>query len=395
MIDFRKQVRKQGNFWVKGRIKAEGHVNLPFTIAGYDRTSGWKIETSEARWNASSLSANVWCDDKSWAQFRCSVVDIFDFGHFKRKAKGETRKEIEKQLSCYEASCLRKPGLRKLAESEFESGLNEFVDKTITSVGPWAAALLGDESLVANLAGLARDMKLGLSRVKITDRGLGLDASVSVDSAWLGAHTPELHTPRRGLSNKGSFVVSFVAINRILAEITDRPFCTKVAPELRRLGLLGEDRTTRKNECALAAEFLGGENTLFGWTGLVPAPDFVLPLRVRPLDRTDIELYIADARPFVPTGDTAMGVFARIERRLARRPGGTWTVSSSGKPESTLQVALEAMPTGTAPASAWVRTRYDSISQLIDPRSGRTRPRGSTAQRAGIGEPSRKRLQRS
>ena len=282
------------------------------------------------------------------------------------------------KLSCLEPGCIRKE-----AQIKIEAGLDEFTERTVKQAGPTAAALLGDESMLSNLAGLAREMKLGLSRVTVTDRGRGIDASVSVDSAWLGAHTPQLYTPRRALSNEGSLVVSFAALNRMLERFFDRPFCTEVAPELQRLNLLGSRQGTTSDVCAsFAAELLGGDGTLLGWTGLVHDPDFSLPLKARPLRRNDIELYVADARPFEPVGHTAMGVFARLARTLERRVGGKWTLSSSGRPGGTLRVVLEAISTSTKPASERVRARYDSLAQLVDPRPGATTPAWLNVERA-------------
>ena len=366
-IDF----RKLGTFWVKGTIKVTGPITLPFAITKFDPKCGWTVKTDKVLREGNLEVKDVDCDSPSWwGRIACDVYGAISFGGVTRAAKESAKEALEVELSCRTKGCIR-----KLARDRLEAALDGITERVIEQTGPTAAALLGDASMLANLAGLAQEMKLGLSRVEITDRGRGLDASVSVDSAWLGAHTPELYTPRRALSNEGSLVVSFVAFNHVLAKFFDRPFCTEVAPELRRLGLLGLNQETTKDVCAsFAAELLGGESTLLGWTGLVHDPDFSLPLKVRPLGRKNIELYVADARPFAPVGHTAMGVFARLERTLARRVGGKWTLSKSGRPGRTLRVALEAMSAGTGPASERVRARYDSLAQLIDPRPGAATP---------------------
>ena len=364
--------RGEGSYWVTGTFRTAGRITIPFAVTGFDRHRGWQVETGNVRWNGGDLHINdIECDEDGWvAQAFCAALNVFDvFGFFESAAKAGIRTIADQQLSCSEPKCIR-----ERARVQIKAGIERLVERATKEAGPFVATLLGDASLLANVSGLAKEMKLGLSRVKITNRGRGLDASISVDSAWLGAYTPELHTPRRALSNEGSLVVSFVALNRMLAKFFDRPFCTEVGPELRRLGALGSNRTTTGNECTLGTEFLGGKDTVFGWTGLVPDPEFTLPLRVRPLGRTSIELYVADARPFAPVGDTAMGVFARLERTLTRHAGGTWTIGRSAGPGSALRVVLEAMPSDTGSVSAWVRRRYDSIAQLIDPRPGAPTP---------------------
>ena len=379
-IDFRKYSEEKDT-WVKGWIRAAGRVTLPFAIAGFDRKRGWTVETDKVLWSGKLEVEDVECVDPDWRDRRlCDIYGIFTFGGVTRAAKEKAKENLESELSCEEKGCIR-----ELASTRIKDEIESFVDRSIEDTGPFVAGLLGDASLLANVSGLAREMGLGLSRVTITNHGRGLDASVSVDSTWLGTDTPLLYTPRPALSNEGSLVVSFVALNRMLARFTDRPFCTEVAPELQRLNLLGLGREIKANDVcgSFAAELLGGEDTLLGWTGLVYDPNFSLPLRVRPLGRQNIEIYIADARPFAPVEDTAMGVFARLERRLARRHGTTtWTLGTSGTPGSALRVVLEAMSTGTGSISEPVRARYDSLAQLIDPRPGAATPAWLDAARA-------------
>ena len=367
-MDFRKY-GEEDDTWVKGWIWAAGRVTLPFEITGFDRKRGWTVETEDVLWSGKLEVEDVECDDPSWLDRRlCDLYGIITAGGVTRAVRRKAREYLESELSCEEEGCIR-----ELASARIEHEIEEFVDRKIEEAGPFVAGLLGDKSLLGNFSGLAKEMELGLSRVTTTDRGRGLDASVSVDSDWLGADTPRLYTPRRARSNEGSLVVSFVALNRMLARFTDRPFCTKVAPELQGLGVLGLDRGTKSDDVcgSFAAELLGGEGTLLRWTGLVYDPNFALPLRVRPLGRQNIELYVADARPFAPVGHTAMGVFARLERRLARRYGTTtWALGASGTPGNTLHVVLEAMSAGTGAVSERVRARYDSLAQLIDPRPG-------------------------
>ena len=373
-IDVRKSMTVLTNtLWGKARIKTRGRVTLPFVITKFDRSRGWMVETGKVLSDGDLKVVDLDCDSPDWWGRRlCNLAAVLDAftGKITRLATNEAKREWVEKLSCLEPACIRKQ-----AQVKIEAGLDELTERIIEQAGPTVATLLGDDSLLANLEGLAQEMKLGLSRVKVTDRGRGIDASVSVDSAWLGAYTPQLYTPRRALSNEGSLVVSFVALNRVLERFFDRPFCTEVAPELQRLRLLGSNRETTRDVCnSFAAELLGGEDTLLGWTGLVHDPDFSLPLKVRPLRRNNIELYVADARPFAPLGHTAMGVFARLARTLERRVGGVWTLSTRGRPGSTLGVVLEAMSTGKEPASERVRARYDSLAQLIDPRPGAATP---------------------
>ena len=362
-----------GDYWVKGRLRLKSRVTLPFAITGFDDSRGWTVEAGKILVaGGGSLKVDYTkCDDPKWIHRKvCQSIDAVTLGGVARGVYSKAEKRLKDKLSCRETECLSKQ-----AETHIEDGLDKGTQFIVDRAGPTVATLLGDDSLLSNLEGLAQEMNLGLSRVTITDNGRGIDASVSVDSAWLGAHTPKLYTPRRALSNEGSLVVSFVALNRMLERLLDRPFCTEVAPELQRLGLLGSNKESTRDVCAaFTAELLGGEGTLLGWTGLVHDPDFSLQLKVRPLGRDQIEFYVADARPFAPVGHTAMGVFARLARTLERRVGGKWTLSSRGRPGSTLGVVLEAMPTGKEPASERVRARYDSLAQLIDPRPGAATP---------------------
>ena len=366
-----------GDYWVKGRIKLVDHFILPFAITKFDRKLGWTVEAGviSVSGGGNTNVDHVKCDDRKKVYREiCETIDAVSFGGVARETQKEAEIRLKEKLSCRETSRETKC-FSEMAETYIEDGLDKGTQFIVDRAGPTVATLLGDDSLLSNLEGLAKDMNLGLSRVRITDNGRGIDASVSVDSAWLGAYTPQLFTPRLALSNAGSLVVSFVALNRMLERFFDRPFCTEVAPELQRFNLFGSNQETTRDVCAsFAAEFLGGEGTLLGWTGLVHDPNFLLPLKVRPLGRDRIEAYVADARPFAPIGHTAMGVFARLAGTLDRRKGGKWTLSSRGKPGSTLGVVLEAMPTGKEPASERIRARYDSLAQLIDPRPGAATP---------------------